>query len=430
MLICIESATNGTYWNPNSRKHVQEVYIKVKIRVGVFFGGKSVEHEVSIISALQAIHAFDKEKYEIVPVYITKEGDLYFGNDLDKIEEYRDIPALLKKSRRVFLHRDKDRILLVRYPMKRFGDSVCAEIDVAFPITHGTNVEDGALQGYLKTLSVPFAGCDVTASAVGMDKFVMKTLCKESGLPVLDCKRIYVKEYYSDREKTLTQIEKAIPYPMIVKPVNLGSSVGIRKTGNTEELKEALEYAFQFAHTVLTEPAITRLREINCAVLGDRESATASECEEPINSHAILSYEDKYMSEGGNTKGMSAAKRKLPADLSPEVRERIRKLAVETFQALDCNGVARVDFLMDMDKNCVWVNEINTIPGSLSFYLWAPVGISYTQLLDEAVRLAFKRRREEAEITYSFDTNILAQFGAGGFKGAKGAKFKGSAPSI
>jgi D-alanine-D-alanine ligase len=392
----------------------------MKIRVGVFFGGKSVEHEVSVISALQAIHAFDKGKYEVVPVYITKDGDLFAGGDLHKIEEYRDVPALLKKSRRVFLHRDGDRVLLVRYPMRRFGSSVWAEIDVAFPITHGTNVEDGALQGYLKTLSVPFVGCDVTASAVGMDKCVMKALCKENGLPVLDCTRIYVKEYYGDKAKTIARIESAMSYPVIVKPVNLGSSVGIGRAGDAGELKEALEYSFQFAHMVLTEPAVLRSREINCAVLGDRESAAASECEEPVNSHAILSYEDKYMSEGGSTKGMSAARRKLPADISPEVRERIRKLAVETFQVLGCNGIARVDFLMDADNGRIWVNEINTIPGSLSFYLWEPLGTPYTQLLDEAIRLAFKRRREEAEIIYSFDTNILAQFGTGGSAGAKG----------
>ncbi|MDR2180729.1 MAG: D-alanine--D-alanine ligase [Synergistaceae bacterium] len=395
----------------------------MKIRVGVFFGGKSVEHEVSIISALQAIHAFDKAKYEIVPVYITKEGDMFAGNDLDKIEEYRDVPALLKKSRRVFLHRDKGRVLLVRYPMRRFGDSVYAEIDVAFPITHGTNVEDGALQGYLKTLSVPFVGCGVTASAAGMDKYVTKALCKENGIPVLDCKRVYVKEYYGEREKAIARIESAMPYPVIVKPANLGSSVGIGRAGGTEELREALEYAFQFADTVLAEPAVARLREINCSVLGDRESAAASECEEPINSHVILSYEDKYMSEGGKTKGMSAAKRQLPAHIPPEVREKIRKLAVETFQLLGCNGIARVDFLMDADNGNIWVNEINTIPGSLSFYLWEPVGMSYTRLLDEAVRLAFKRQREEAEITYSFDTNILAQFGPG--SGTKGLKLKG-----
>ncbi|MDR1977535.1 MAG: D-alanine--D-alanine ligase [Synergistaceae bacterium] len=391
----------------------------MKISVGVFFGGKSVEHEVSIISAIQAIHAFDRAKYEIVPIYVTKEGDLFVGNDLDKIEEYRDIPALLKKSRRVFLHREKDRSLLVRYPMKRFGGSVCAEIDVAFPITHGTNVEDGALQGYLKTLSVPFVGCDVTASAVGMDKYVMKALCKENGLPVLDCRRVYVKDYYGDRENAVARIESAMPYPVIVKPVNLGSSVGIGRAGDASELREAFEYAFQFTDTALAEPAISRLREINCAVLGDRESATASECEEPINSRAVLSYEDKYMSDGGSAKGMSAAKRKLPADIPPEVRQRVRGLAVETFRLLGCNGIARIDFLMGADSGDIWINEINTIPGSLSFYLWEPLGMSYTRLLDEAIRLAFKRRREESEISYSFDTNILAQFNAGSLKGAK-----------
>jgi D-alanine-D-alanine ligase len=395
----------------------------MKIRVGVFFGGRSVEHEVSIISALQAIHAFDKAKYDVVPVYITKNEDFFVGGHLGKIEKYRDIPALLKESQRVFFHREGDRFFLIRYPMKRFGSSVCAEIDVAFPIVHGTNVEDGALQGHFKTLSVPFVGCDVTASAVGMDKYVMKAVCRENGIPVLDCKRVYIKAFYGDKEGTAAGIERSIPYPAIVKPVNLGSSVGIRRAGGRGELKEALGHAFQFADTALVEPAVGNLREINCAVLGDRESATASECEEPINRDAILSYEDKYLP-GGKTKGMSAAKRKLPADISPAVRQKIRELAVETFQLLGCNGVARVDFLMDAVSGEIWVNEINTIPGSLSFYLWEPVGMPYPRLLDELVRLAFKRRREEAELFYSFDANILAQFEAGGLKGRKvGAKY-------
>ncbi|MDR1378978.1 MAG: D-alanine--D-alanine ligase [Synergistaceae bacterium] len=387
----------------------------MKIRVGVFFGGRSVEHEVSIISAMQAIAAFDRTKYDVVPVYITKNGDLFVGEHLDKIEKYRDIPSLLKKSQRVFFHRDGDRFLLVQYPMKRFGSSVRAEIDVAFPITHGTNVEDGALQGYLKVFSIPFVGCDVTASAVGMDKYLMKALCKENGLPVLNCSRVYMKAFYGDKNGTITDVEGSLPYPAIVKPVNLGSSVGIRRVGNTQELMDALGYAFQFADTALVEPAIQNLREINCSVLGDRESAMASECEEPINYDAILSYEDKYLS-GGKTKGMSAAKRKLPADISLEVRQRVRELAVETFQLLGCNGVTRIDFLMNASSGEIWINEINTIPGSLSFYLWEPVGMPFTRLLDELVRLAFKRRREEAEIVYSFDANILAQFEADGIK--------------
>jgi D-alanine-D-alanine ligase len=390
----------------------------MKIRVGVFFGGRSVEHEVSIISAIQAIHAFDRAKYDPVPVYITKEGDLFAGDALDKIKEYRDIPALLKKSQRVFLHREGDRHLLVRYPMKRWGSSVCAEIDVAFPIAHGSNVEDGALQGYLKTLSVPFVGCDVTASALGMDKYVMKAIWRENGLPVLNGLRLYAKDYYGDREGAIARIERAIPWPVIVKPVNLGSSVGIGRADGAEALRVALDHALRFADTVLAEPVVSRLREINCAVLGDRESATASECEEPVGQDVILSYADKYMS-GGKAKGMSAAKRKLPADIPADVRERIRALAVAAFRSLGCSGIARVDFLMDADSGEIWINEINTIPGSLSFYLWEPVGMPYTRLLDEAIRLAFKRQREESEISYSFETNILAQFEAGGLRGSK-----------
>ncbi|MDR2528231.1 MAG: D-alanine--D-alanine ligase [Synergistaceae bacterium] len=395
----------------------------MKIRVAVLFGGRSVEHEVSVISGLQAVHAFDKTKYEAVPVYITKQGEMFAGDAVGKIEEYRDVPALLKKSWRVFLHREQDRCLVLRYPMRRFGSSLVAEIDAAFPVTHGTNVEDGALQGYLKTLSIPFAGSDVTASAVGMDKYAMKALWKECGLPVLDCERVYTEDYYSDREAVLSRLAEAAPWPMIVKPVNLGSSVGIHRAGDVAGLREALEYAFQFADTALVERAVPRLREINCSVLGDRSSATASECEEPISHDAILSYSDKYLTgaKGGGAKGMSGAKRKLPADIPLELRERVRSLAVEAFRALDCRGVARVDFLMDGESGELWVNEINTIPGSLSFYLWEPVGISYARLLDEAMRLAFKRQREQAEILYSFDTNILAQF-EGGTKGGKGKR--------
>ncbi|MDR1730667.1 MAG: D-alanine--D-alanine ligase [Synergistaceae bacterium] len=391
----------------------------MKIRVGVFFGGKSVEHEVSIISAIQAINAFDGEKYDVVPVYIAKNGEMYTGEDVGKIEEYRDIPALLKKSRRVFLYSEGERHLLVQYPMKRFGNSVQAEIDLAFPITHGTNVEDGALQGYLKTLSLPFVGCDVTASALGMDKYAMKTIWKANGLPVLDGLRLRAREWYSGKEQVFARIRSAFSWPLIVKPVNLGSSVGIRRAADEEELKEALDYAFHFAETALVESAVPHLREINCAVLGDQESATASECEEPINHDVILSYADKYLGDGGAKKGMSAAKRKLPAEIPPDLRDRIRELAQKAFQALGCNGVARVDFLMNGESGEIWINEINTIPGSLSFYLWEPVGMPYARLLDEMVRLAFKRQREEAEISYSFDTNILAGFAAGGLKGGK-----------
>jgi len=395
------------------------------IRLAIFFGGKTVEHEVSIISAIQAINSLDKSKYDLTPVYITKEGDLYVGPEVGTIEAYRDIPALLKKSQRVLLQRDGSRRLLLKYPLKKIGSPVYGEIDLAFPIVHGTNVEDGALQGFLKSLALPFVGCDVTASAVCMDKYVTKAVLKAGGIPVLDCRRVYVKNYFREPEVLLDQMETAFSYPLIVKPVNLGSSIGIKKAFDRGGLREAFEYAFEFTDVVLVEPAVANLKEINCAVLGDLESAEASECEEPINTDVILSYEDKYISGGksggkSGSKGMSGAKRKLPADISPETRDTVRQMALDTFRALGCNGVSRIDFLQDTVSGQVWVNEINPIPGSLSFYLWEPLGLSYPRLLDRLIDLALKRERENADISFSFETNLLANFTSTGAKGAKG----------
>ena len=389
----------------------------MKVKVGVFFGGKSVEHEVSIISALQAVPFFDGARYDAVPVYIARDGNMYVGERVGRIEEYKDIPRLIAKSRRVVGVQEDNRLLLVRYPVRRFGSSIECAIDVAFPIVHGTNVEDGALQGYFRTMSVPFVGCDVTASAVGMDKHVTKAALKDAGIPVWDSRRVFVKSFFRNTEKILREIGNEFPFPVIVKPFNLGSSIGIKKAADAMELREALEYAFQYTDNALVGPVVKNLREINCAVLGDQESAVASECEEPIGVDAILSYSDKYVS-GGKAKGMSAAKRKLPADIPAETRDTIRRLAVETFQALRCNGVSRVDFLLD-DSGGLWVNEINTIPGSLSFYLWEPVGMPYGDLLDRLIQLALKRERENAAVSYSFDTNILANFSSGGTKGLK-----------
>jgi D-alanine-D-alanine ligase len=389
------------------------------IRVGVFFGGRSVEHEVSIISAIQAINAFDA-KYDIVPVYCTRDGDMYVGENVGRIDEYRDIPSLLKRSKRVICVRDAGRFMLAYYPSKLFGSPFHAEIDVAFPIVHGTNVEDGALQGFFRTLGVPFAGPDVTASAVGMDKYVQKLVLRDNGIPVLDCQRVFVKEYFSDGGSVMRDIENRIGYPMIVKPVNLGSSIGIKAAADARKLKEALDYAFLYSDSALAERSVPNLREINCAVLGDHESAIASECEEPIGTDEILSYEDKYISgDKSGGKGMSSAKRVLPADIPTGTRERIRGLAVSAFRALCCSGVARLDFLMDASSGEVWLNEINTIPGSLSFYLWEPVGLSYRELLDKLVHLALKREREKAGISYSFETNILTNLNPGNLKSAK-----------
>ena len=392
----------------------------MKIRVGVFFGGKSVEHEVSVISGLQAYNAFDKDKYEPIAIYITKDNELYTGEAISDIANYRNIPELLKKSTRVFFMCEQGKVELVQYPAKKFGNSVVAQMDVAFPVVHGANVEDGCLQGFLRHYNIPFAGCDVMASAVTMDKYVMKTVLKDNDIPVLDCVTLNVREYQTDETKALHKVENKIAYPVIVKPVNLGSSVGIKVAKDQDQLREALEYAFTFGAKVLVERAIMNLREINCAVLGDYEEAEASECEEPISSDEILSYEDKYVagSKSGSA-GMRTAKRELPADLTSERREEIRQLAVKTFQVLNCNGVSRIDFMIDKDMDKVYVNEINPIPGSLAFYLWEALGKPYAELLDDMVKLALKREREEKNMMTSFDSNILQSANLSGTKGIK-----------
>ncbi len=392
----------------------------MKTRVAVMFGGKSVEHEVSIISGIQAILSMDPEKYEIIPVYIDKANDMYIGEGIGKIESYKDIKKLLAESQRVILVKEDGAARLMPYPVKRFGGKKPVEIDIVFPIVHGTNVEDGTLQGYLKTVGVPFVGCDVTASAVGMDKYVTKVILKDQGVPVLDCK-CFTTSDYADVDGIVKQTEESIGYPAIVKPLNLGSSVGISVANDRVELIRSIDGAFTYARKILIEHAISNLREINCSVLGDENDAAASECEEPLHSKDILSYEDKYLSnsKNGASKGMAGVSRRIPAELSVEKREEIRDMAVKSFKALGCNGVARIDFMIDEETDCLYFNEINTIPGSLAFYLWEPVGVSYKELLDRMIQLALKRRREEEALTFSFDTNILNQNSLSGLKGGK-----------
>ncbi len=395
-----------------------------KIRVGVFFGGKSVEHEVSVISGLQAVYAMDTEKYEPVPVYISKDGSMFAGGNVGEIEAYKDIKKLTADSVRVNLIKDGTHFSLVRYPAKKFGSNIVDTIEVALPVVHGTNVEDGTLQGYFQAIGIPYAGCDVFSSAVCMDKEASKLIMKAKGIPVLDCVTVNCKQYSVDEVQTLALIEEKTAYPVIVKPVNLGSSVGIKKAKDREALVTALEYAFEYSNVVLIENAVENLKEINCSVLGDIYDAETSVCEEPIGGDEILSYADKYLSGGTKdsklgaksgakfsgskgSSGMADLKRKLPADISKELEEKVRCYAKAAFQALGCSGVTRVDFLYNTVTEALFVNELNTIPGSLSFYLWEATGKSFAQLLDDMIKLAFKRERQQAELNFSFDTNLL-----------------------
>jgi len=394
----------------------------MKTRIALMFGGRSVEHEVSVISGIQAYMSIDREKYDVTPVYLTKENEFYVGDKIGNIESYRDIPALLNESERVIMINEDDGVHMINHKSGILGKKIDIPVDLAFPVVHGTNVEDGALQGYLKTLGLPFVGCDVTASAVGMDKYVTKAVLKDNDIPVLDS-YIYTMSDYADVEKLLNDIEKKIGYPVIIKPYNTGSSVGISVAKTRTELSKSVDDAYLYARKIIAEHAITKLREINCSVLGDENDAEASECEEPLHSKDILSYEDKYMSGGGKktggSKGMAGVSRKIPAELSDEKREEVRKLAVKSFQKLGCNGVARIDFMIDEENGKLYFNEINTIPGSLAFYLWEPLGVKYRELLDRMIELALKRRRQEESISFSFDTNILSSAKSFGTKSGK-----------
>lgn len=400
----------------------------MKIRAGVFFGGRTVEHEVSIISAMQAIAALNREKYDAIPVYISKDNAFYTGQHLGQIETWRDIPAALKGAVRVIPANINGRPTLLRWPAPRFGQREAAVLDVAIPVVHGTGVEDGALQGFLEYLGVPYTGCDVASSAAGMDKWTMKCLFRAAGIPVADGIRLTAGQFYSDTAAALDAVEQALGWPVIIKPVNLGSSVGIAKARGRAELEQGAEQALQYAPVVLCEQAIPHLREINCAVLGDRDGVRVSVCEEPLNATDFLTYADKYQSGGGSKggktpaggktsgAGMQSLSRKVPADLPPELAQRAQDLARGAFLAIDASGMSRVDLLLDDESRTLYVNEINTIPGSLAFYLWEASGLSFPALLDEMVALALKRSREQSALSRSFSTNILAGASLGGSK--------------
>ena len=396
----------------------------MKTNIAVFFGCRSVEHEVSIISAVQAMRAINREKYDVTPVYVAKDGIMYTGEKLFEIENYRDLPKLLADCEKITFIKNENGVSLHYLNKGLFSKKKDTEIDLAFPIVHGTNCEDGTISGYLEFLGLPYIGCDILSAAVGMDKAVFKDVLKSAGLPVLDCVKFRARKYRTDKQNIIDEIKEKIGFPLIIKPVNLGSSVGISKVNNESELDEAINLAISFADLILAEKAVTDLREINCSVLGDADNCTASVCEEPFMHDEILSYKDKYLGGGKNdgpSKGMASLGRKIPADLSKEKSDEIRDLSCRIFKALGASGVVRIDYLLDTKTDTVYANEINTIPGSLAFYLWEATDLKYTDMIDRLVETAFKRARNRANLTFTIDTNILSGVSFGS-KGAKGAK--------
>lgn len=382
----------------------------MKVKIGVLFGGKSVEHEVSVITGIQAIENIDKEKYDIIPIYMTKTNEMYVGKDIGNIEKYKNIPELLKSSERVVISGENGRAQLLIYKTSAFKSNIYDYFDIAFPIVHGTDLEGGALYGFFKILNVPCVGSDVLSSSISMDKHIAKCILKEKDIPVLNCLCFDLKEYKTNLDGIIKNILDEFGFPVIIKPVDSGSSVGISIAKNEAELEESIDEAFKYSKRILAEHAISNMREINCSVLGDYEYCIASECEEPIKSDEILSYKDKYISGGkkiGGDKGMNVAGVRLPANISDDIKNTIQDLAQKTFRAVGSSGVVRIDFMIDNDNNKIYVNEINTIPGCLSFHLWKASNLQYKDLLNNLIDITLKRQREEDSILYSFDTNML-----------------------
>lgn len=391
----------------------------MKLKVGVIFGGKSVEHEVSIISAIQAINHIDKDKYDIVPIYMSKEGIWYTGNGLFKIENYKNLDNLIKQSKPVYLCNQNNEFCLIN--TNRIIKKVIDKIDIAFPIVHGKNVEDGSLIGYLEILGIPYVGSGILGSALGQDKILLKQVLKYNQIPVIDYIWFYDNEYLHEKSKILKKI-KTLGYPVIVKPASLGSSIGINFVEDESQIEASIEEAIQYDKKILIEKGISNLVELNCSVIGDYEKQETSEIEEVLSSNNILTYEDKYIGGGkgqNKTKGMVNTDRIIPANIDKNTYNKIQELSKSVFVALNLSGICRIDYILDKDNNQIYVNEPNIIPGSLSFYLWEPKGKKYKELLNDLIEIGLNNYKKSMKKINSFNTSLLENYNKN-----DGAKYK------
>lgn len=390
----------------------------MKIKVGVIYGGPTVEHEVSIISAVQAMNAMNEEKYEVVPIYITKDREWYTGKMLKDMDVYQDFNELKRYAKKVVLLNKNGSFIL--QSVNGLFKKVLSELDIAFPIVHGNNAEDGSLAGYLETIGIPYVGPHVLGAALGQDKVVMKQVFEANNLPVVDYTWFYDTEYLTNKEEIISNINK-LGYPVIIKPASLGSSIGITFVKEESKLDSAIMEAVKYDSKIVVEKAVSNLVEVNCSVLGNYEFRQTGELEEVMGADEFLTYRDKYIGngKGSKSKGMVATNRVIPARLDAKMKTKVEEIAKEAFRALNLSGVCRIDFLIDKKTKEIYINEPNTIPGSLSFYLWEPAGKPYDKLLDDMITIAIKEFKNKSKKTVSFDTNILSSFG-NGFKGSKG----------
>lgn len=399
----------------------------MKLKVAVMFGGESVEHEISIISASQAIENLDKEKYEIIPIYISKQREFYVGEALNDIANFVNLDNLISKCTQVSLIKKKGKVYIEPVNKGLFSKTINT-IDVVMPIVHGTNGEDGSLQGFLEMLKVPYTGCSTIPAGVGQDKIFMKSILAHHNLPLAKWTWIYADEYDKNPTNVLAKVNE-LGYPVILKPACLGSSIGIEIAHNEEELVKAIEETSKYDFKIIIEKLITNFKEVNCSVRGTHFNPKASELEltNETKDGKILDFQEKYLPQGnklgkgktpnkvgykktGPSKGMASAARLVPAPISDEQTNKIKELALKTFEVLQASGVCRIDFMLNSDNDDIYITEINTIPGSLAYYLWTPLGVSFTQLLDDMINDALDLDRRKNKMTFSFDTNVLASY--------------------
>ncbi len=391
------------------------------IRVGVIFGGESVEHEVSIITAVQAMNYMDTSKYRVIPIYIGKDKNWYTGECLKEMETYKNLDDIPRRCKEITLTRkDEEFILQKKYGL--FKGEYC-KIDIAFPIVHGKGVEDGTLAGYLETIGIPYVGPNTLSAALGQDKIVQKEVLKANGVNVVDYIWFYDFEYREDEDKTLTRIEK-LGYPVIVKPASLGSSVGIEVVKDKKQIKDVLNEAIKYDNKIIVEKLVDNLLELDCAVLGTVENMECSLIGEMFTDNDFLTFEDKYLGDGKSKGGMKQSGKmnstgfKIPAEIDKEIANKVYESAEKAFRALNLSGVTRFDFLVNKKTKEVYVNEPNTIPGCLAFFFFTPKGKKYNKLLDEMITNAIKEYKNKLKKVTTFESNVLSTFN--GSKGIKG----------
>lgn len=389
--------------------------------VAVIFGGRSVEHDVSIVTGHQVMEAFPASRYDVVPIYISRDGKWYTGEPLLTLKNFEDENVVnMEGVVSCVLSPDVRHHGLILNPLAgRFSKSEIKRIDVIFPTIHGSHGEDGTLQGLLELADIPYVGCATLGSALTNDKIITKMILRQSDVPVLDDLYFSRDEWLDTPDDIISKITTTFEYPIFVKPATLGSSIGIGRADSEQLLRSSIDIASNFDRRIIIEPAVTDGIEINCSVMGFGNTFEASTLEQPISWDDFLSYEDKYLR--GN-EGMKSADRVIPAPISDELTQRIKDITIRAFKAVDGRGIARIDYLVKPETNEVYLNEINTMPGSVSFYLWREDGYSTTDVVEKLVQLAQSANAVKRRNTYDYKTNLVAVAGQRGTKGAKGTK--------